>query len=186
MSKGNSGLFKGTLGTSFQGASQTEDTYSGRGIEIPSHLKAIISRLRNKGDYVSGNASDFSMRDVSIISKETGVEFGKLTIGNKTYLIRGDRRGTDIPNILIQRMARNGGTLDFHSHPHDDDCIPSGADRQVMKQLREITGQRTSSIVTPNGRTVLFDEHGVIETGNVSNIIDKDMKAVYEKLFGGI
>lgn len=27
-------------------------------------------------------------------------------------------------------------------------------------------------IVTPNGRVVLFDKHGVLETGSVSNVID--------------
>ena len=55
-------------------------------------------------------------------------------------------------------MAKHSGTLDFHSHPHNDDCIPSVADTNIMKLLRKATGQKTSCIVTPNGKTVLFDE----------------------------
>ena len=184
MSKGNSGLFHGTLGTTYQENAQAETTFSDRGIEIPERLKGIISSLTENGDYISGGLSDFSMKDVSIISKETGVEFAKVTTGGKTYLIRGNSKGTDIPETIVKEMVRNGGTLDFHSHPHNDDCIPSGADRQLMRYLHEITGQRTSSIVTPNGRTVLFGEHGVIETSSVSNLIDQEMRAMYEKLFG--
>jgi hypothetical protein len=82
-------------------------------------------------------------------------------------------------------MEKEGGTWDFHSHPHNDDCVPSKSDRLMMRKLRQTTGQRESSIVTPNGRTTLFDEHGVIETGTVSSTLDDARRRALMELFGG-
>lgn len=140
MSKGNSGLFKGTLGT--------------------SHINRIYS-------------------------EETRVEFARLSIQNVTYLVRGVDHGTEIPSVLLSKMIKFSGTLDFHSHPFNDDCVPSLSDRNLLRFLRQTTKQKTSSIVTPNGRTVLFDENGVIETGTVSNHISDEYKALLLELFGG-
>lgn len=185
MSKGISGLFHGTLGTTKTNSSQNDTSYSDRGLAIPNHIQQTLSKLEKKGDVITGTYNDFSMKDVSIMSKETGVEFAKITIGEKAYLVRGDKNGAMVPETLINKLARHGGTLDFHSHPHDNDCVPSKADMEMVKKLKNITGQPTSQIVTPNGRTVTFNEHGVVSTGTVSNIIDGDAKQIYLKLFGG-
>ena len=54
-----------------------------------------------------------------------------------------------------------------------------------MNELKSKIGQMSSKIVTPNGKTSTFNEYGVIETGYVSNTLDDNLKAMYEKLFGG-
>jgi len=185
MSKGLSGLFHGTMGTTHVNGSQTDTTYADRGIEIPEHIKQTISKLNRKGDYVSSDGDNYPIKDVSIMSKETGVEYAKLSIGGKSYLIRGDKNGVDVPGELLSKLTKEGGKFDFHSHPYDNDCIPSARDRETIRRISKATGQKTSQIVTPNGRTVIFDQHGVIETGNVSNIIDNEAKETYMKLFGG-
>ena len=185
MSKGYSGLFSGTLGTSYLNKVLKDSSYSDRGIEIPKEIKKILSKLTKKGDYISASEEELSMLNVSIMSKETGVEFARVTIGDKIYLIRGDERGTMIPNKLLTQIERYKGTLDFHSHPHDNDCIPSSADKKVMKVLKKVTSQKTSRIVTPNGKNILYDEHGVIEVGTVPNHIDSDYEKILIKLFGG-
>ena len=124
-------------------------------------------------------SEDIVEKDYYVMSKETGVEFAKVTIGDKTYLVRGDKNEAVVPESLMKKMARSGGTLDFHSHPHDNDCVPSGADREMVTILKSMTGQSTSQIVTPNGRTVTFNEHGVISTGTVPNMIDESLKKAY-------
>lgn len=45
----------------------------------------MLDKLPNKGDYIRGSGSNFDMRDVSVLSKETGVEFARVTIGNETF-----------------------------------------------------------------------------------------------------
>ncbi len=185
MSKGYSGLFSRTLGTSYLNKLIKDSTYSDRGIEIPKEIKKILSKVTQKGDYISASKEELSMLNISIMSKETGVEFARVTIGDKAYLIRGDERGTSIPDKLLKQIEKNKGTLDFHTHPHNDDCIPSSADKKVMKILKKVTGQKTSRIITPNGKNILYDEHGVIEAGTVPNHIDSNYEKILIKLFGG-
>ncbi len=189
MSKGYSGLFSGTMGvavnsTYLTGSSDVE-SYSDRGIDIPEHIKEHLAHLQNKGDYITGSVGTFSMSDVSIMSKETGVEFAHVTIGDTTYLIRGDVKGTVIPYDLFDKMKKSGGTWDFHSHPHNDDCIPSDSDKKLIKKLSKYTGQKESVIVTPNGRTTTFSEDGVISMGTIPNKIDADRQKALLELFGG-
>ena len=187
MGAGYHGGFGGTLGSTYD--SGTNDiggqSYSDRGITIPDNLKSLLGKMPHKGDYVTGTKSDFSMTDVSVMSKESKVEFAKVTIGDKSYLIRGDSKGTVIPDHVMSELKKGSGKLEFHSHPHNDDLVPSKADRLLMRKLSRTTGQKTSAIVTPNGKTAIFSEHGVIETGTVHKIIDGDMKKIYQKLFGG-
>ena len=183
MSKSYSGLFHGTLGTSYLNSAQSSESYSDRNIEIPDHIKQALSKLKKPGDLISGKKESFSMKDVSIMSKETGVEFAHITIGDNSFLIRGDKNGAIVPQRLLGKMAKQGGTLDFHSHPHDNDCVPSRADMKMIRELQRITGQSTSQIVTPNGRTITFNWHGVISTGIVPNLIDDNLKQAYLKLW---
>lgn len=185
MSKGNSGYFSGTLGTSYKNSTSKEESYSERGIEIPAELKIALSKLKNKGDYISAESDIFSMKDISIMSKESGVEFAKVSIEGKSYIIRGDKNGTDIPLLLLKEMKLKSGIFEFHSHPHNDDLVPSASDLEMMRKLRRTTGQKNSTIVTPNGRTCTFNEHGVVTVGTVSNKIDKSLKETYIKMFGG-
>ena len=135
--KADSGLFHGTLGSTFSSGSESPKKYADRGIEVPENVKEWMGKLDHKGDMILGNKNDFSEKDVSILSKETGVEYARLTIGNKTYLIRGDKSGTDIPPDVYRELKKRGGSLDFHSHPYDNDIIPSSSDRDLMKQLKK-------------------------------------------------
>ena len=184
MSKGFSGLFHGTLGTSTKNGIRS-DSYSDRGIDIPENIKKSLAKLPKEGNYIYGAKGSFPIKDVSIMSKETGVEFARVSIGNKEILIRGNKEGTTIPDSILSKMKKGKGTFDFHSHPYDNDSVPSEADYQVMATIYKATGQKSSKIVTPNGRITLYGRNGVIETGIVSNVIDKDMMAIYRKLFGG-
>lgn len=187
MGAGVHGGFGGTLGSTYQNATNTteEESYSDRGISIPENLKTLLGKMPHKGDYVKGTNSDFSMTDVSIMSKEARVEFAKVTIGDKSYLIRGDSKGAFIPEHILSEFKKGNGKLEFHSHPHNDDLIPSRYDLDTMAQLRRITGQQYSTIVTPNGRTSIFNEHGIVETGTVSSKIDRAHKLALIQLFGG-
>ena len=185
MSKGYSGLFHGTLGSTFINGSSKEESYKDRGIDVPESVKSALSQLKKAGDYIKGTKDSYSMQDVSVMSKETGVEFARVTIDDETILIRGDKGGAVIPDRILERMSKNKGTLDFHSHPHNNDNVPSVDDRNTMNKLEKKTGQKTSKIVTPNGRVTTFDKSGVVEVNTVSNKIDAKHKKALMDLFGG-
>ena len=184
MSKGYSGLFHGTLGTTVKNGISSQP-YSERGIEIPEHIKQTLAKLNKAGDTITGKTGSYPIKDVSIMSKEAGVEFARVTIGDEEILIRGDEKGATIPYKLLNRMKREGGVFDFHSHPYDNDSSPSADDYYMMRVIHSATGQVTSRIVTPNGRITVYSYSGVVETSTVSNVIDSDMKEIYRKIFGG-
>lgn len=183
--KANSGFFHGTLGSSYLNSSKAPEKYSSRNIEVPGNVKSWMESLKRKGDVIESSLLDFSATDVSVLSKETGVEYAKVTIGNKAYLIRGDENGTDIPISIIEQIKNKNGVLEFHSHPFDDDLIASVSDRNMMTRLYKITGQTTSKIVTPNGKVSVFGKDGVIEISSVSNSISKEYAEALKRLFGG-
>ena len=55
----------------------------------------------------------------------------------------------------------------------------------MMTRLSKITGQTTSTIVTPNGKVSVFGKDGVIEISSVSNSISKEYAEALKRLFGG-
>lgn len=185
MGAGYHGSFGNTLGSTYGNSKSTEETYADRGVDIPENLKTALSKMKSKGDYITTDSDDFSMKDISIMSRESGVEFAKVSVEGKSYIIRGDKTGTVIPDSLMSKMKSGSGRLEFHSHPHNDDCIPSQADLNLMKVLRKSSGQAISTIVTPNGKTSTFNEHGIVSTSTVSNKIDDDLRKLYLKMFGG-
>ena len=63
-------------------------SYSERGIEIPDRLKQYLNNLNEDVEFIEVNKGDISMRDISALSRETGVEFACVTIDKKSYLIK--------------------------------------------------------------------------------------------------
>ncbi|SEL02706.1 T7SS effector LXG polymorphic toxin [Ruminococcus albus] len=171
--------------THINASSSDVESYLRRGVDIPDHIKDRLSFLQNKGDLITGSVGEFSMSDVSIMSKETGVEFAHVTVGDTTYLIRGDVTSTVIPYDILDDMKKNNGIWDFHSHPFDDDCIPSPADQELLKDLYNHTGQSESVIITPNGKKSTFGPDGVISIDTIPNTIDADRQKALLELFGG-
>lgn len=165
--------------------SYKEQSYSDRKIELPENIKKNLSMLVNSGDYITGERESFSMGDISVMSKETGVEFACVTINNTAYLIRGDKTSTDIPKEILDEIIKNKGTLDFHSHPHEGDTVPSCSDRNVIKLLENLTGQQRSKIVTTDNLVVEFDKYGAISIESIPNIINDDYAEALKILFGG-
>ena len=113
MGAGYYGGFGNTLGTTYENDLNIyQNTYKDRGIEIPENLKEYLSKLQKYGDYIEGSIDDFNSTEVSIMSKEARVEFVKIKIGEKTYLIRGDKQGTTLPDEIFKEMIKENGILD--------------------------------------------------------------------------
>ncbi|MCC8069229.1 MAG: phage minor capsid protein [Ruminococcus sp.] len=174
------------LETEYRSSYDKNNKYSNRGIELPEKLQDYLKFLTKENDYIEGEKNEFPMKDLSSLSKETGVEFARITIKDKTYLIRGSSRGTNISNDMLESMKKYNGTLDYHSHPHDDDNVPSQSDLDVMALLENLTGQQESQIVTTNGKTTTYNKYGIVSIGTVDNTISDEDKKMFEELFGGL
>lgn len=145
--------------------------YSKRGIEIEKRLKDYLTNLNENSDYISVPTGTIKKQDLAILTTETGVEFTSLTIGEKSYLIRGMQSGTTIPIELKEAIIKNKGTLDCHSHPFIGDLIPSDEDKDFLKML---TWQKESIIIDPEQSAAKFTIHGIKEKFKIETEQDSD------------
>lgn len=74
-------------------------SFSSRGIEIPSNVKNYLDELKSKS-YIQGSIGDFTIKDLVIMSREEDVEFAVVSFDNKSFLIKGKEKMTEIPNDL--------------------------------------------------------------------------------------
>lgn len=140
--------------------------YSQRGIEIEPRLKGYLGKLPNTNSYVSDVKGSFIPQYLSILTAETGVEYTVITVGEKSYLIRGTEKSTTIPADLEEALINNKGTLDYHSHPFIGDLIPSKADRYFLGLL---TWQKKSVIIDSTQTAVKFSADGAVEPFKIEN-----------------
>ena len=101
-----------------------------------------------------------------------------LTIGGKSYIIRGNDRGTSIPDDLVKSLYDKQGDFVCHSHPYIGDLNPSKSDLEFMKSL---TWQKDSIIMDPTGDMIIFDQYGVKEKNHIQ---PKRNENYYDDIFG--
>ncbi len=160
------------------------NAYVDRDIELPENIKAYDKKLKNKGDYITGAANEFTESDIQLLTAKAITEFAVISIGAKSILLKGDEISTEIPKNILNEIIENNGTLDFHTHPYEGDILASLADMEVIGMLEEKTGQERSKIVSIDGKYSVFNKYGVIETGVIERKIDNNYKKTINLLFG--
>lgn len=153
--------------------------YSERGIEPDDRVKGFMKDMTKAGQYISGKAGSYKTEDIAFLTTETGVEYTVLTIGSKSYMIRGTEKGTTIPDELYEKMIKGKGTLDYHSHPYIGDVRPSTSD---IKLLKALSWQEKSGIIDPRGTVFEFDIYGNSKPAGKETQREEDY---YARMFGG-
>lgn len=154
------------------------ETYASRGISISERHLSMMEQLSRNGSFIVGEKGSFSTEDIAILSHETGVEYTIFTIGDKSYLLRGDEQSTSIPSELSYLLQDQKGTVDAHSHPFVGDMVPSMADKDMMTIL---PWQDKSVIVDPTGQGIYFTKDGATEAFMHDR---KNDGQLYEDLWG--
>lgn len=152
--------------------------YSERGIEIEPRIVHYMEQLPQDGMFIKDKAKSYSMEDVQILTAETGVEYTMLEIGEDSYLIRGNERGTTIPDKVSEQLYNRKGSFVCHSHPYIGDLKPSQSDLDFLTSL---TWQIESVIIDPSGDMIIYDQHGVKEKNHIQPIRNENY---YDDIFG--
>ncbi|MBQ0112980.1 MAG: hypothetical protein KBT03_07610 [Bacteroidales bacterium] len=134
-------------------------SFSERGIPLPDNIKNDIKQLE-KSAYIEGTKGDFTIQDISVLSREYDVEFAVINVKSKSYLIKGSEFQTKIPQEILQEMMENKGTIEYHSHPFANDIVPSKADRTALKKLK---WQENSKIIDESGHICTYSKDGIVE-----------------------
>jgi len=151
--------------------------YSQRGIAIEPRVQSYLDSLSDEGTFLSDKAGTYSLQDLKVLTAETGVEYTMLTVDGTSYMIRGNERGTNIPQEILEKLYQNQGEFICHSHPFVGDPKPSKSD---LNFLRSLTWQENSIIIEPSGEMVIYDQHGVKEKKEIPMERDEDY---YAKMF---
>ena len=157
---------------------QLATPYSQRGVKIEERLQEYLNELHADGDYIVRPAGEIKYQDLAILTTESGVEYTTMTIGKRSYLIRGAENRTTIKQELLDMLVKNKGTLDCHSHPYVGDLVPSASDKKFLELL---PWQEESAIIEPGQNAIRFNHKGV--TGSL-RIEDKRDDNYYQFMFG--
>lgn len=152
--------------------------YSQRGIEIEDRLKEYLKSLKKNGDCIPGKPSDFTLHDLAVLTTEEGVEFSIFDFDDRSYLVRGDERHTDLSEELESMVFEEKATWRGHSHPFIGDLTPSLGDKRTLSKL---IWQEESVIIDPTGMAAKINAKGIIELIQIT--APKDL-SYYLELFG--
>ncbi len=148
---------------------------------VPENVRDYLSRLQNYGDTISVQSAP-SFEEISLMSRQSGTEFASITIGNKHYIIKGDKKGTPISNELLNEMKKYKGVLNCHSHPYVGDLRVSQAD---IEFANEISWQEMFLIITPDMRKTIYSKKGLIAVEDIALKMTVDDINKITEIFGG-
>ena len=148
---------------------------------LPKEIVEWIRELPRYKDSIEISSAP-SYEQISLLSRQEGVEFASITTGNRNIIIRGDASGTPISKDLLEDMIQNKGILNCHSHPYIGDLQPSKSDLWLAQILSH---QEEFEIITPDNMRAVYTKHGIKSVGNIERkLSEQDVVELYE-LFGG-
>ncbi len=148
---------------------------------VPENVRDYLSRLQNYGDTISVQSAP-SFEEISLMSRQSGTEVASITIGNKHYIIKGDKKGTPISNELLNEMKKYKGVFNCHSHPFVGDLTPSKSDLLLASK---ISWQDKFVIITPDMRKAIYNKKGLITVEDIALKMTVDEINKITEIFGG-
>ena len=114
---------------------------------LNSHRQSMLNRVPEIGDSATFRHETLELIDLAYLTAKTGHEFAILRGKDIDILFHGDSRHCEFPETLVEMMIGHKVEIIGHSHPGEDDPVPSMADRIALIKL----GQKRSVVVS--GRT---------------------------------
>ena len=121
---------------------------------LTTRRQAMLEQVPETGDSAEFKYGSLELIDLAYLTAKTGHEFAILRGKDKDILFHGDSIHCEFPKSLVNIMMDHKVEILGHSHPGEDDPIPSQGDRQALKRI----GQARSAVVS--GRTGRMKEYG--------------------------
>ncbi len=114
---------------------------------LNSHRQSLLNRVPEIGDSSMFRHESLELIDLAYLTAKTGHEFAILRGKDIDILFHGDSHHCEFPETLVEMMIGHKVEIIGHSHPGEDDPVPSLADRVALIRI----GQKRSVVVS--GRT---------------------------------
>ena len=146
---------------------------------IPFRIKKYLSELNKYGDELK-TEKPLTFEEISLMSRQSGVEFASITCDGVNYIIRGNKKDTMISEEILLELKRTKGKLNCHSHPYIGDLNPSVEDVEFAKLL---DWQDEFYIVAPDKTYSIYTVNGLLEIRNIEKDISEEDIEFYKSLF---
>ena len=124
------------------------------------HRQTMLDRVPESGDFASFRYKSIEPIDLAYLTARTGHEFAILRGKDVDILFHGEKTHCQFAEALADMLMAHKLIIIGHSHPGEDDPIPSRGDRKALKKI----GQKRSTIVS--GRTGKMRDFGPDEFSN--------------------
>ena len=114
---------------------------------LNARRQVMLNRVPEIGDSANFKHESLELIDLAYLTAKTGHEFAILRGKDIDILFHGDSRHCEFPETLVEMMIDHRVEILGHSHPGEDEPIPSFADRVALIKI----GQKRSVVVS--GRT---------------------------------
>ena len=114
----------------------------------------MLNRVPDIGNFASFKYDSLEIMDLAYLTAMTGHEFALLRGKDVDILFHGETRHCQFVEALADMLMAHKLTIVGHSHPGEDDSIPSSGDREALKKI----GQKRSIVIS--GRTGIMREFG--------------------------
>ena len=121
---------------------------------LTAHRQVMLDRVPEIGDSATFRYDSLELIDLAYLTAMTGHEFAILHGRDMDILFHGDSYHCEFQETLVDMMMAHKLEIIGHSHPGEDDPVPSPGDRQALKRI----GQVKSVVVS--GRTGRMKEFG--------------------------
>lgn len=121
---------------------------------LNAHRQSMLDRVPEIGNFASFRYESLELIDLAYLTAMTGDEFAILRGKDVDILFHGEKRHCQFVEALADMLMTHKLVILGHSHPGEDDPIPSRGDREALKMI----GQKRSIVIS--GRTGKMREFG--------------------------
>lgn len=120
---------------------------------LDAHRLIMLIRIPDTGDWASFKHESLELKDLAYLTAKTGDEFAILRSKKEDVLFHGGKTNCKFTGIIYDMLIEHKLVLIGHSHPGEDDPVPSSDDRAVLRLI----DQRSSFIISgQTGRITEF------------------------------
>ena len=120
---------------------------------LDAHRQIMLIRIPDTGDWASFKHESLELKDLAYLTAKTGDEFAILRSKKEDVLFHGGKTTCKFTGIIYDMLIEHKLVLIGHSHPGEDDPVPSSDDRAVLRLI----DQRSSFIISgQTGRITEF------------------------------
>ncbi len=120
---------------------------------LDAHRQIMLIRIPDTGDWASFKHESLELKDLAYLTAKTGDEFAILRSKKEDVLFHGGKTNCKFTGIIYDMLIEHKLALIGHSHPGEDDPVPSSDDRAVLRLI----DQRSSFIISgQTGRITEF------------------------------